>query len=51
MGYETYIALAILLLIAGLIVWYLIRQKKKGKKCIGCPYADQCSGHCGDGKR
>jgi putative ABC transport system permease protein len=21
-------------------------EKKKGKKCVGCPYASQCSGHC-----
>ncbi len=21
---------------------YVIKEKKKGKKCIGCPYAGQC---------
>lgn len=33
--------------IAGGIVWYLIRAKKRGETCIGCPYAKQCGGKCG----
>ena len=33
----------IFLLLAGIIV-YLVRSKKKGRKCIGCP--DSCSGNC-----
>ena len=37
------LSLSILLLIAALAVFYLIRQKKKGRKCIGCPYADSCA--------
>ncbi|MBQ1273129.1 MAG: FeoB-associated Cys-rich membrane protein, partial [Clostridia bacterium] len=44
MGYETYIVLAVILLVVGFAVGYIIKEKKKGKKCIGCPYADQCSG-------
>ncbi len=27
---------------------YLVRAKRRGEKCIGCPYAKQCSGKCGD---
>ncbi|MBQ1965438.1 MAG: FeoB-associated Cys-rich membrane protein [Clostridia bacterium] len=46
MGYETYIVLAVILLVVGFAVGYIIKEKKKGKKCIGCPYADQCSGGC-----
>ena len=23
---------------------YIISEKKKGNKCIGCPYADSCNG-------
>lgn len=23
--------------------FYIIREKKKGKKCIGCPYSGECS--------
>ena len=28
---------AVLVVIVGLAVFYIIRAKKKGKKCIGCP--------------
>ncbi len=33
--------------VIGAICFYLHRQKEKGAKCIGCPYASQCSGKCG----
>lgn len=39
---ENFIAAAILIAILGSIVYYLHRQKKKGVKCVGCPYAGQC---------
>lgn len=39
---ENYIVLAVLAVIVGLAVFYIYRSKKKGKKCIGCPYADSC---------
>ena len=42
---ETYIVIGIILLILGLAAWYVIRAKKKGKKCIGCPETN-CSGKC-----
>lgn len=31
------------------VVLYLRREKKRGAKCIGCPYAKQCGDHgsCG----
>ena len=34
---------AVTVIAAGL---YVYRQKKSGKKCIGCPYADSCNGGC-----
>ncbi len=43
---ENYIIIAILALIIGAIVLYLVRAKKRGQKCIGCPYAKQCGGSC-----
>ena len=43
---ENYIIVAILALIIGAIVFYLVRAKKRGQKCIGCPYAKQCGGGC-----
>ncbi len=33
----------LLLIIFSLIIVYLVKQKKKGVKCIGCPYAKSCS--------
>ncbi len=45
---ETVIAIAVLVLILGLSAWYLIRAKKRGQKCVGCPYSKSggCSGCC-----
>ena len=42
-----YIIIGIVLVIAGLSVWYIVRQRKKGAKCIGCPASKTCSGNCG----
>ena len=43
----------ILLLIVSAIVFYLIREKKRGAVCVGCPHAKQCarakSGGCSCG--
>lgn len=32
--------------IAGIAVWYVIKSKKSGKKCVGCPYAEECAKGC-----
>ena len=40
------IDLFLILLLAGIalaIVFYIRREKKRGTKCIGCPYAKQCA--------
>ncbi len=34
----------ILLVIIGIAVVYIIKAKKKGVKCIGCPAAGKCAG-------
>ena len=39
---ENYIVAAILVLAVGIAVFYIIKAKKNGKKCIGCPYAGSC---------
>ena len=36
------ISIIVIAIIIGLVTFYIIREKKKGKKCIGCPYADSC---------
>ena len=46
---DTVIIIIILLVIAAAIVGYLVRAKKRGQTCIGCPYAKQCSGKCSGG--
>lgn len=43
---ENLIVIAILVLITGNIIYYLIRAKKRGETCIGCPYGKNCSGNC-----
>ena len=36
------IIIAVILLIVGLAVFYVIKAKKSGKKCIGCPDSGTC---------
>ena len=43
------IAIAAIVLIIGGAVFYIIRAKKKGKKCIGCPYSESCGAKSKDG--
>ncbi|MBQ7935730.1 MAG: FeoB-associated Cys-rich membrane protein [Clostridia bacterium] len=44
---DNIIAVAVILAIVGIAVWYVIRAKKSGKKCIGCP--DGCCSSKKDG--
>ena len=46
---ENAIVVILLAAIVGGIVWYLIKSKKRGKTCTGCPYAKQCGGKCNGG--
>ena len=36
------IIVGILLLIVGGAIFYIVKEKKKGTKCIGCPAAGNC---------
>ena len=40
---QTVLVLVILVLILGGAAAYLIRAKKRGQKCVGCPYACGCA--------
>ena len=40
---ENYIIIGIIVVIIALAGFYIFKSKKSGKKCIGCPYAKQCS--------
>ncbi len=44
---ENYIIIAIIALVVGASLYYLIRAKRRGDRCIGCPYAKSCGGKCG----
>ena len=52
---ETIIVIAVLVLIIGSAVTYIIKEKKSGTKCIGCPHSKECSsnknGGCSCGKQ
>lgn len=37
------IVLTVVLVILGLAIGYLVKEKKQGSKCIGCPYAKSCA--------
>ncbi len=37
------IIIAILVCIISSIIYYLYKEKKRGKTCIGCPYGGQCN--------
>ena len=45
MGYETWIAIGVVALVICLAAGSIVKAKKKGKKCIGCPGG--CSSNCG----
>ena len=40
------IALVVIALLVGGAVAYIIRAKKRGQKCVGCPYSKECGSKC-----
>lgn len=46
---ENYIIIIVLVCIIAAAVIYVVRAKKSGEKCIGCPNSKQCGGSCGGG--
>ncbi len=38
----TVIGILAVALILFLAIRYIVKEKKKGNKCIGCPYAESC---------
>ena len=39
---DDFIIVAIIIVIIGLASFYIIKSKKQGKKCIGCPNSACC---------
>ena len=37
------VIIAVVLVILGAAAAYIIREKKRGSKCIGCPHAKECA--------
>lgn len=46
MNIGDVIAISLILVVVGIATAYIVISKKKGKKCIGCPYGSSCSGKC-----
>ena len=52
---TDYIVIAVLVIVIGSAIFYIIREKKRGTKCIGCPSGgkcgscNSCGGSCGNG--
>ena len=45
MNLATVIAVIVLAAVIFLAGRYIYREKKRGVKCVGCPYADSCKKH------
>ena len=44
---ENIIVGGIIVILVGGAIWYIVREKKKGVRCIGCPSAGKCGkGSC-----
>ena len=44
------ILVAVIVVIAAAAVWFILKSKKSGKMCIGCPDSCACSGgNCNGG--
>ncbi|MBQ9728852.1 MAG: FeoB-associated Cys-rich membrane protein [Clostridia bacterium] len=46
MGAGEIISIAAIVLIVGGAILYIIKAKKSGRKCIGCPSGGTCNGCC-----
>lgn len=38
----NYIVAGILILIVGFVIYYLVKQKRNGVKCVGCSHSREC---------
>ena len=43
---ENAIVILIVALILGVSIRYIVKAKRAGVKCIGCPAGGTCSGQC-----
>ena len=40
------IVIAVIGVVVGLAVAYVVKAKRSGNKCIGCPHSGKCTGCC-----
>ena len=45
---DDVIAIAVIVLIIGGAIAYIVKAKRSGQKCIGCPDSRVCSGRCSE---
>lgn len=43
---TDFLVIGVICIILGLAISYMIKCKKKGVVCIGCPDAEVCAGKC-----
>ena len=43
---ADFIVVAAIAIVVGAAIIYIIKEKKRGTKCIGCPAAGTCTHHC-----
>ena len=46
---ENAIVIAIIVALIGGAIWYIVKAKKSGVKCIGCPAGGSCSSKSSSG--
>ena len=39
---DNVVIILLVAAIIGIAIWYIVRKKKSGAKCIGCPYSNEC---------
>ncbi len=40
------VIVCVVALVLAAVVFFLVREKKKGKTCVGCPQGATCGGNC-----
>ena len=43
---TNFIIIAVLIIVLGIALFYIVKEKKKGTVCVGCPHAGTCGAKC-----
>ena len=46
MEFADIFAIIVIAMAVGGALFYIIREKKRGARCIGCPHSGKCKNHC-----